>query len=413
MVACASRTLPGSGCSSRGGRECRQSTRSPGRCPRWLVPCRGMARYIDGAIAERSRTLLGLLTDADLEALGISRHQRRDLLASGVLVRVHRGVNRHAAHPVSWTQAVLAATLAAGEAAVASHATAAALWRFDGMSHRTGDVVEISVPRERNPRPLDGVALHRCRRLDVADVDPGRTVPCTTAARTLIDIAPRLSRDRLEAVLDHAEQRGLVWRPHVRWRLDRLRPRAVRRTPAARPARRHGGTPARRLVAGAGGDPDHRAGRPSGSPVPGPPAVPRRRDRTRRSALGPEPPRRRAERAWVPCHPATPSGRRRAGGTVGAGRMAGDRLHLRRRHRTAGLRRCHDRRAPGADGRGCRGHRLNWAAFCVPGQPLCCPDLGGTCGRRREVLGRRCGPASAHARCVAVAGAMPCERMAG
>lgn len=184
---------------------------------------RCMARDLDGAIAERSRTLLGLLTDAELKALGVSRHQRRSLLASGVLVRVHRGVNRHAAHPVSWTQAVMAATLAAGEAAVASHATAAALWRFDGMLHRAGDIVEVSVPRERNPRPLDGVVLHRCRRLDVADVDLCHTVPRTTAARTLIDIAPRLSRDRLEAVLDHAEQRGLVWRPHLRWRLDRLR----------------------------------------------------------------------------------------------------------------------------------------------------------------------------------------------
>ena len=55
-----------------------------------------------------------------------------------------------------------------------------------------------------------------------ADVEGTRLIPCTTAARTLIDVAPRLADRQLEAALDAAERDGLVWRPHVRWRLREL-----------------------------------------------------------------------------------------------------------------------------------------------------------------------------------------------
>lgn len=192
------------------------------RCHRGYVACGGMARDLDGAIAERARTSLGLLTNAHLNELGVSRQQRRTLIANGVLVPVHRGVVRHAAHPVSWLQAVHAATLAAGPGAVASHSTAAALWRFDGTARCLGDVIELSVSDDRNPRALAGVLVHRCSDLVPADLDVHRTVPCTTPSRTLIDIAAITSARRLEATVDDVERRGLVWRPHLRWRLDEL-----------------------------------------------------------------------------------------------------------------------------------------------------------------------------------------------
>jgi Protein of unknown function (DUF559)/Transcriptional regulator, AbiEi antitoxin len=183
-----------------------------------------MARDIDGTIAERSRTLLGLLRVADLDELGVSRQTRRSLVAAGVLVPVHRGVYRHGAHPESWTQSVLAATLAAGPESVASHLTAAREWRFDGAgSHRgRGELIVVSVPRGRTPDLGAGVRVHRSRDLVLADVERRHVVPVTTPARTLIDIAPILRPAALERALDDAEQRGLVWRPHLRWRLDSL-----------------------------------------------------------------------------------------------------------------------------------------------------------------------------------------------
>ena len=57
----------------------------------------------------------------------------------------------------------------------------------------------------------------------VADADRVGLIPVTTPARTICDLSSVLPADRLEAVLDHAERRGLVWRPHLRWRLDALR----------------------------------------------------------------------------------------------------------------------------------------------------------------------------------------------
>lgn len=180
-----------------------------------------MARDLDGAIAERSRLLLGLLTIAHLDAFGVTRQRRRTLVASGVLVPVHRGVLRHAAHPTSWRQAVLAAVLAAGEGAVASHRTAAALCRFDGVDRPPS--IDVLVVYGRSARSADGFVVHRTSELAPADRDVRHRIPCTTAARTLLDIGPVVTPTQLEAALDGAERGGLVWRPHLRWRIDALR----------------------------------------------------------------------------------------------------------------------------------------------------------------------------------------------
>lgn len=178
-----------------------------------------MARALDGAIAERSRNVLGLLTTTDLDAVGVTRQQRRTLVAHGVLVPVHAGVLRHAAHPPSWQQSVLAAVLAAGSGAVASHLTAAALWRFDGV---TPAGIEVSVPADRRPRS-GAFVVHRCRDLVPADIEARRVIPTTTPARTLCDIGPLVTARQLEAALDDAERRRIVWRPHLWWRVDELR----------------------------------------------------------------------------------------------------------------------------------------------------------------------------------------------
>ena len=179
-----------------------------------------MARDLDGTIAERSRTMLGLVTGSTLDAIGISRQQRRTLIATGVLVPLGGGVLRHAAHPLTWHQTALAGVLAAGAGAVACLHTGAAVWRFDGIAPPPAP--DVLVPFGRHPRGGPG-RVHRTRDLTVADVDRVGLIPVTTAARTLCDLSAVLPPDRLEAVLDHAERRGQIWRPHLRWRLDALR----------------------------------------------------------------------------------------------------------------------------------------------------------------------------------------------
>jgi hypothetical protein len=135
-------------------------------------------------------------------------------------VPVAGGVLRHAAYPTSWQQSALAAVLAAGDGAVVSHGSAAAVSRFERLCRPEG--VEITVPRGRHPRSALAV-VHTAVDLGPADVDRRGLLPCTTPFRTLCDIAPRLSVEHLEAVLDHAERRGLIWRPQLRWRLEARR----------------------------------------------------------------------------------------------------------------------------------------------------------------------------------------------
>jgi very-short-patch-repair endonuclease len=162
--------------------------------------------------------------------LGVSRQERRTLLAKGVLIPVGGGVVRHAAYPTSGSQRILAAVLAAGDGAVASHMSAALLWRLDGLAGSAVEV-EVTVPRRRNPRAVPGI-VHRTLDLGPADVEPRQLIPRTTAARTLLDLAGRLGPRQLEAALDDAERRGLVWRPHLRWRSEELRRRGRPGVPA-------------------------------------------------------------------------------------------------------------------------------------------------------------------------------------
>jgi hypothetical protein len=61
-----------------------------------------------------------------------------------------------------------------------------------------------------SPKRLAGVVVHRCRRLDPADVTRIDGLPVTTLARTLLDLAETETRDRLEKVLEEADRRELL-----------------------------------------------------------------------------------------------------------------------------------------------------------------------------------------------------------
>ena len=58
----------------------------------------------------------------------------------------------------------------------------------------------------RRPR----VQIHRSRSLPEAEVTTRHGIPVTTAARTVLDMAARLSESRLEHLLDEVERRELA-----------------------------------------------------------------------------------------------------------------------------------------------------------------------------------------------------------
>jgi hypothetical protein len=115
---------------------------------------------------------------------------------------VHRGV--YAIAPATlldrhglW----LAAVLACGPDAVLSHRSAAALHALRDFG---APRIEITVPgRSRRGHP--GLLIHRSTTLTAADVTRVRAIPCTTVARTLLDLAGQLGRRPVERACDQAE----------------------------------------------------------------------------------------------------------------------------------------------------------------------------------------------------------------
>lgn len=130
-------------------------------------------------------------------------------VASGLWVAVHPGVYRVAGAPVTWHQQVMAATLAAR--AVASYRTAARLLVLDGD---WGDRIEVTATGSRTVQDAEvhhsRERVERCRRDGIA---------CTTATRTLIDLAGVLSPDQLEDAFDSALREQLTSMRHLQARL--------------------------------------------------------------------------------------------------------------------------------------------------------------------------------------------------
>ncbi len=95
--------------------------------------------------------------------------------------------------------------LAAGEGAVLSHTSAAALWRFlrplEGPVH-----VTVAAAVRRKPR--EGIRLHRSRTLTPRDVTRRHGIAVTTPARTIEDLRGEVEDHLFRRALRQAELAG-------------------------------------------------------------------------------------------------------------------------------------------------------------------------------------------------------------
>lgn len=147
---------------------------------------------------------LALITRRQALVVGMTARQLNARVAAGLFVAVHRGVYRVAAAPTTPEQALLAACLAAGASAVASHRSAAVLWSFRGLAWPRPEITVAG-----NGKPIvSGVVVHRSR-LDRADVGRRGPIPVTRPARTLLDLAG-VEPELVEGALDDALVRGLT-----------------------------------------------------------------------------------------------------------------------------------------------------------------------------------------------------------
>lgn len=160
----------------------------------------------------------GLVTRGQLVAAGVPPHCIEYRLKADRLERVRRGVYR--AGLLSGThERTMAAVLACGKTAVASHRTAAALWRLLPEPPE-GAPVDITI-RSGFRKGGPSLRVHRASTLGVGETTLREGVPVTTPARTLLDLGGSPDRKWVEQALAVALREGLVRRGTMAELLDR------------------------------------------------------------------------------------------------------------------------------------------------------------------------------------------------
>jgi very-short-patch-repair endonuclease len=156
------------------------------------------------AIAARQH---GLVTRRQLIDAGVSPQVIERRVQAGRLVRAFRGVYRVGPLRSPRTRE-MAALLAFGPEAVISHESAAGVLALAGL-RPPNRIVHVALRRgHRRTRP--GVRLHRLLGLVDTDVATVDGLAVTTAARMLLDLAPRWRPRRLERALADAIERHLT-----------------------------------------------------------------------------------------------------------------------------------------------------------------------------------------------------------
>jgi very-short-patch-repair endonuclease len=135
----------------------------------------------------------GVVSLAQLRALGFGYGAIKHRVAVGRLHRLHRGVYAVGHRALRREGRWLAAVLACGPGAVLSHRSAAAHW---GLLATSQARIDVTAPRSRDG--TGGIRVHRARSLDDRDTTAHEGIPITTVARTLLDLAATVRPDRLE-----------------------------------------------------------------------------------------------------------------------------------------------------------------------------------------------------------------------
>jgi hypothetical protein len=170
----------------------------------------------DAAAARLASRQRSLITHEQAFGLGATPAMVHTRLATGRWVLVARGLYRVNGSPVTWHQRTLGACLLAGPAAVVSHRSAAVIWGLSGF--RPGPL-EITVPPGQSTRNALA-AVHRSIYLPRGDRTVHDRIPVTRPARTVLDLAGRVSPELLEEGVDDGLCRRLVTLDDLQRRLD-------------------------------------------------------------------------------------------------------------------------------------------------------------------------------------------------
>ncbi len=150
-------------------------------------------------LAARQHRMVSL---PQLKALGLSASAVRNRVATGKLRRVHHGVYAVGLAPISIEATYMAAVLACGPGAVLFHRSAA---HHLGLRPSSRQAVDVAAPG-RAGKGRKGIDVHRASRLEERDTTKVNGIPCTTVARTLLDLATTIDKSALERAVEQAEK---------------------------------------------------------------------------------------------------------------------------------------------------------------------------------------------------------------
>lgn len=172
-----------------------------GSCDSRACTARNSQDPLDRSVAGLALRQHGVVSGWQLAELGLSANAARKRVASGRLHRLHRGVFAVGHALLTQRGRFMAAVLACGPEAWASHYCSGVLLELGLGVRRLIDVTT----RGAHGRTLRGIRAHRSATLTEDDVHVIDGIPCTTLARTLLDIAEDGTRREVERALDRAE----------------------------------------------------------------------------------------------------------------------------------------------------------------------------------------------------------------
>lgn len=157
---------------------------------------------MDVALAELAERQHGVATVRQMEALGLSPSGVRKRAAARRLYRVHRAVYAVGRRDLTLEGHRMAAVLACGPGALLSHRAAAA---HQGLRPDRRRLTDVTVPGRRGARARAGIEAHVTQTLAGEDAVVHDGIPCTSVARTLVDLGDVVGRRDVERAVEQAE----------------------------------------------------------------------------------------------------------------------------------------------------------------------------------------------------------------
>src|SRR5437588_3145411 len=160
-----------------------------------------MAEPVDRQIAALAKRQRGYVKRGQLLAMGLGAEAIRYRIKISRLIPVYAGAYAVGHRPTLPPDRAYGALLACGPGAVLSHGTAAAAW---GIFKRWEVPFDVTAPYVHRRR---GIRVHRAS-LERRDITVQLGLRVTSAARTMLDIAPRLSDKALVRGVDDLRRPG-------------------------------------------------------------------------------------------------------------------------------------------------------------------------------------------------------------